>query len=660
MPRALSLGNGTVLANLDQRGFLGDLYYPYVGHENHIGGDFAHKVGVFADGRLSWLSDGDWRVKVTMAEDSLVGTVEAENDSLRVKLVFTDACYNEKNIFLRKVVIKNLAENERPLKIFFTHQFELAESHTAHTAYYDTEAKAVVHYRNHRAFLANAQLEGRPFDDWSMGVFKSEGKEGTYRDAEDGELAKNPIEHGQADSGIGLSAVYRPAEEKHLAYWLAIGESVEEVRELNDYVLQKGLSHLVETTANYWKAWTRRYDFKFEGLAPEVVRLFRQSVLYIRAHTDKGGGVIASGDSTMLQKGKDTYAYVWPRDGAFASLALTGAGDFTVARRFFEFCDRTIGKEGYFFHKYSPDGALGSSWHSWLGEGKPQLPIQEDETAIVLYSLRHYYEHSKDLEFIESVYNTLIKPAADFLVLFRDEATGLPNESFDLWEEKYGVHTYTVASAYGALMAAADFAGMLGKVKNEHLYRTAAEEVKKALFTYLYDEATGLFRKSVALVDGEIIPDDTVDMSSVYGVFLFKVLPPEDKRLRVAMEKSVVQCASRNMTGGIGRYAGDPFYRGREEGNCNPWFVTTLWFAQYTIAHASNQADLRSAIDWLSWAARYASSAGALSEQLNAVTGEPLSAGPLVWSHAEYVRTVIMYLDKLEVFGVCFDANPVY
>ena len=95
-----------------------------------------------------------------------------------------------------------------------------------------------------------------------------------------------------------------------------------------------------------------------------------------------------------------------------------------------------------------------SSWHPWVRDGKVQLPIQEDETALVIISLWEYYELSKDLEFIEEVYTTLIKKAADFMSTYRDEVTGLPKPSYDLWEEKYGISTFTASAVYGALMAA--------------------------------------------------------------------------------------------------------------------------------------------------------------------------------------------------------------
>ena len=86
-------------------------------------------------------------------------------------------------------------------------------------------------------------------------------------------------------------------------------------------------------------------------------------------------------------------------------------------------------------HKYRSDGVLGSSWHPWLQHGVPRLPIQEDETAAVVVALWEHYERCRDLEFIESLYNPFIEPAAKFMCEYIEPTTGLPQASYDLWEE---------------------------------------------------------------------------------------------------------------------------------------------------------------------------------------------------------------------------------
>ncbi len=661
MSKALTLSNGNLLINLGSRAEVRDLYFPYVGLENHIGGHFAHSLGVFADGRLSWLADPSWEITMDSEDDVIASKIRATNRELGVSLLLTDLVYNEKNIFVRKVVVKNLRPEtgQRLIKVFFHHQFELYESHIAHTAYYDPACRAIIHYRNRRVFLINATLEGKPFNDYSTGVFGSEGKEGTHKDAEDGVLAKNNIEHGQVDSVIGLETEFQALEEKILYYWLAVGQSINEVATLNKYVLEHGPGHLVETTRNFWRAWINRRRFSFHGLSHEIVRLFNKSLLIIRAHVGPNGAIIASSDSNAWQKGKDTYAYVWPRDAAIAALALSSAGDVNVAKMFFGFCNEVLSPDGYFMHKYSPDGSLGSSWHPWLRDGEVQLPIQEDGTALILWSLWRYYEISKDLEFIESIYNSLIKRIGDFMVLYRDEKTGLPKPSYDLWEEKWGINTYTTAAVIGALRAAGNFAHLLGKVKSEKIYFEAAEAMKKGLLETLYDDEHGYFVKLIKPGIDELIYDSTVDASSVYGLVMFEILPIDDPRIKRAIKKTEATLTNRYGVGGLARYENDAYNRVPGSPG-NPWPITTLWFAQYYIGIAKTEADLGRVKDCLNWCTRYADRSGIMSEQLHPWTGEQLSVSPLVWSHAEFVRTVIMYLDKLEVLGVCKACNPVY
>ena len=82
---------------------------------------------------------------------------------------------------------------------------------------------------------------------------------------------------------------------------------------------------------------------------------------------DNVGGLVASLDSDIVGIHRDTYAYVWPRDGAMAALAFTCAGFTDVSAKFYRFCHEVIGEDGYFRHKYLPDGSIGSTWHALIG-----------------------------------------------------------------------------------------------------------------------------------------------------------------------------------------------------------------------------------------------------------------------------------------------------
>lgn len=650
MPKFLVLSNGSFLVGLDRRAQVRDLYFPHVGLENHTGGHFMHKIGIWTHSRFSWLDDDQWQVTVDYLPDTLAGHITALNPDMQVKLEFTDVVYNEKDIFVREINVTNLGDHPRLVKIFFHHQLEIHESHLKDTAYYDPRYDCVIHYKGRRAFLMTAESEGKFFDDYNIGLFYIEGKEGSHKDAEDGYLSKNPIEHGQVDSVIGLSLNLEPGQTKPVYYWMTASTSVQGVYDLHKYVLDKTPPYLIRSAENFWHAWITRENWDFANLSPQVVRLFKKSLLIMRTHADHLGGIIASCDSDLLKYGRDNYSYVWPRDGSISALALSLAGDADVAERFFYFSNEVLDPEGYFLHKYRPDLALGSSWHPWVRGTTPQLPIQEDETALVIINLWSHYQLTHDLEFIESIYNSLIKKTAEFMVTYRDEATGLPKESYNLWEEKYGIATFTSAAVYGALMAASHFAELLGKRDSSARYKTAAAEIQAAIMEHLYDAKEGYFYRQIH-VDGEPgHTDKALDMSSAYGIFRYGVLPVSDERLTRAMSLSLYRLGLTTLIGGVARYDGDPYFR--VDGNLpgNPWFVTTLWLAQYYCAQAKKPDDLASVNRLLEWTAKHALPSGILSEQLNPHTGEQLSAAPLTWSHAEYVITVLEYLAKLTSF----------
>ncbi|HTR18860.1 MAG TPA: glycoside hydrolase family 15 protein [Candidatus Paceibacterota bacterium] len=651
MSRSIVLSNGGLCVALDNKASVRDIYYPHVGLEDHVRGHYIHRIGIWVDGQLSWLSDDPaWDVTVSCEEEALASAIVARHPRLQVELSFTDIVYNEQPIFLRRIKVTNQGA-ARDVKLYFAHQFEIYKSHGSDTAYFDPITHSIIHYKGQRVFLMGGTLEGTPFDDYATGRDNFQGKEGTHKDAEDGVLSKNPIEHGPADSVIGLYSAYAAGQSKTCYYWIAAGKSIHEAQELSRYILKKTPEHLIQTASDFWKAWVNAYEWDFKNLSPEHIALFKRSLMYVRAHVDQGGGIIASVDSDMLQYGLDTYSYVWPRDSAYTAAALDHAGDTNVAKRFFEFCRDTITDEGYFMHKYLPDKSLGSSWHPWIQNGQFQLPIQEDETALVVWAMREHYKRSRDLEFLEDMYNPLVEKAANFLVDYRDPETKLPQPSYDLWERKRGTSTYTSCTVYGGLVAAADLSKILGKSENEARYREAAREVRDAILTHLWDEGAGLFLDMILRKEGEVSVDRTVNIASVYGVFSFGVLPADDVRLSRAWDETVRRLSEGIQTGGIARFENDDYYRVPGPSTGNPWIITTLWYAEYLIANARNPHDLDRARDIFSWVSRHAASSGVLSEQLNPQTGEEVCASPLTWAHATYAHTVLKYLEKLQELG---------
>lgn len=651
MPKSLILSNGSLLISHDKNGLIRDFYYPHVGLENNIGSNCSHKVGIYTDGSFSWLDDSTWNTQVDMQTNSLTGTVLATSERLGITINFTDIVYNEKDIFVRKLRIKNDSGSEKNIKVFFNQQFELYGSPLRDTAFYDPIHKVIIHYKGRRVFLINAiSNERKGFDDYSVGILGLEGKEGTFKDAEDGELSKNPIEHGSVDSVMGIPVNLKPSEEKDITYWIVAARSIRDAYELNNYVISKTPEHLIRTTKDFWQAWVSKAELDTSSLPKNQSDLFYKSLLIARTHVDRDGAIIASCDSDMLQHGRDNYSYMWPRDAAFVALAFDQAEDSSTARRFFEFSKSLLTDNGYFLHKYRPDGALGSSWHPWTRNGEITLPIQEDETALVIYALWNHYKCTRDIEFIETLYNPLIKKAAQFLVSYREKTTGLPLPSYDIWEETFCISTFTSSTVYAALTAASNFARLLGKRDEQDLYASAADEVKKGILKHLSNPNGGFYK--MLILDGDRLnPNTTYDMSSIYGIFKFNVLSIEDPILQKGMEITREKLTAKETGFGIARYENDQYYNSINYHPGNPWIVTTLWTAQYEIARANSKEDLDKNVNpIIEWVTSTASPAGILPEQVSPYTNEQLSASPLTWSHAEYIVTVLQYLEKALLF----------
>ena len=647
LPRALVLGNGRLLVNFDDKLNMRDLYYPRVGMNNHILGH-RNSLGVWVDGEFDWIDSPSWQRRIGYEDDTLIGHATAHNERLGIELVIRDAVHYREDLYLKVIRVANLRPHHREVRLFFTHDFCIDESDIGDTTYYDPGADAIIHYKRDKWFLMSGLAQDRGIFQYANGTKRFAGAEGTWRDAEDGWLEGNPIAQGSVDSCISFQLEVGPLGERELEYWIAAGRGLEDVRALHRQVRRSGAGWLLEGTKVYWRSWLAKKRWDFKDLSPQAAELFKRSLLVIRTQIDRGGAIVAANDSDILHFNRDHYSYVWPRDGALVSYALDRAGYSELTREFYHFCRRGISQGGYLLHKYHPDGSVGSSWHPWLSEDGPQLPIQEDETALVVFALWHFYERERDLDFVHSLYGSLVKPAADFMVSYRDRKTGLPLESYDLWEERRGVFTFTASSVWAGLKAAARFARLFGETGDQAKYERAAREVRDGILQHLWVEDLQRFARGLAFADGKIVLDTTLE-SSLYGLHAFGVLPADDPRVKSTISQIEEGLTVKTSVGGVARYERDYYFAWRHHADVpgNPWFICTLWLADWYIAIARTKADLKRPKEIIEWCAKRALPSGLMPEQLHPVTGEPLSVAPLTWSHSTYILTVLKYLQAM-------------
>jgi GH15 family glucan-1,4-alpha-glucosidase len=101
--------------------------------------------------------------------------------------------------------------------------------------------------------------------------------------------------------------------------------------------------------------------------------------------------------------------------------------------------------------------------------------------------------------------------------------------------------------------------------------------------------------------------------------------------------------------GGIARYENDYYYQVSQDIRNvpgNPWFICTMWYAQWLVARATSPDELTRAREILDWVASSAMPSGVLSEQLDPYSKAPVSVSPLTWSHATVVSLVHEYVTK--------------
>jgi glucoamylase len=396
-------------------------------------------------------------------------------------------------------------------------------------------------------------------------------------------LSGNPIAQGSVDSVGELRFVVPGGSTREAYAWLAVGDSYETVKSLPAFVVKRTPLTVLQRTADCWRLWANKEPRDLSLLPAPVVDLYESSLLILHTQVDSRGAVIANTDSAILQFDRDMYSYMWPRDGALVARALDRARYNDVTRAIYQFCATTITREGYFLHKYRPDGSQGSNWHSWVLGGKRQFPIQEDETALVLWALWRHFTTYRDVEFLKPLYRPLIVRAANFMLRYRDECTGLPLLSYDLWEERKGILTFTCAAVYGALMAAAHFAEAFGELERAMRYWGAAGAIKVAMETYLFSRQRGRFVRM--LMDnpyGRRHEDPSID-ASLYGLFAFGAFEATDPWVVATMQAVRARLWVQTDVGGLARYKNDWYWQvsqdiARVPGN--PWIICALWLSE--------------------------------------------------------------------------------
>jgi GH15 family glucan-1,4-alpha-glucosidase len=324
MPKDIPVSNGSFLLNFDSDYQIRDVYFPFVGQENHSSGH-PFRFGVWVDGRYSWMGP-EWKKDLKYENDSLVTDVFLKNEALGVELYCSDAVDLDLNVYVKKIEVRNLQDKPRQVRLFFGHDFHLYGNDIGGTAYFDPRSSSIVHYKSHRYFLISCLAH----DNWGVQYYTcgdggDPGSLGTGKEAERGELSGNPSAWGSPHSTIGIRLELAARGKTTAYYWIAAGMTYPEVANINLEVHRTTPEELLARSSKYWKAWVRKESLQLEALPTSVTDVFSRSLLILRGQIDNHGAIIAANDSDIIRFGKDTYSYMWGRDGAFVAAALAKA-----------------------------------------------------------------------------------------------------------------------------------------------------------------------------------------------------------------------------------------------------------------------------------------------------------------------------------------------
>ncbi len=622
MVRYLPLGNGRVLVSFDRDYRLVDFYFSKSQAENHAMGH-PFRYGIWVNGKFAWIN-ASMISQSDYMDHTMVGLNIFSFDGVSFRSEDFVDIYDD--VYVRRIRIKNDSGEKKEIRLFFHQNFYIYGNNIGDTALYFPDKNSVIHYKGRRYFVCSTvDRDGREMDQYAIGVKDFLEMEGTWKDAEDGMLSMNPVSIGSVDSVIRHTIFLEPGQETDLFYNIICARDLDAALSMKDEASYGLLSRMELRTENYWRLWSTK---TVPQIPDDLFSLYRRSLFIVRSHLNDLGGILASSDSDILKSNRDGYYYVWPRDAAIAAFALIRANHQGPARKFFDFSREAISREGFYYHKYLPDGKVASSWLPRVMNGQTILPIQQDETNLVVWALWKHFTKIKDIEYIADFYEPIFLKAAKFILDYRDD-TGLPKSSFDLWEERYGIHTFTVVTAYAALRSSSKMATTFGDVHYAREYDQAADLMKEQFEKRFYLEDSGYYAR--AIIDGT--PDRTVD-SAITSTFLFGMKDARDPRVTSSMNAVMTRLWVKT-TGGIARYENDYYQRIREDRDIpgNPWIITTLWAAQYFL----RIGDIPKAMELIRWVYAHKESSGILSEQINPYDGSPLSVSPLVWSHAQFI-----------------------
>ncbi len=626
------IGNSRMLGCITGRGELIRLFWPNIDYSQHID---RMDAGVFRSGHNNtlWLSQDNFHHSQHYIKDTNILRTVCVDNQAGIRVCHTDFMLPYADVVVREYEIENLGREESEIGFVLYSSFISCDSELR-SSLFDFENDALIHYKpgSYSGICSDREV-------WQF------------------QLGNNAYEGAGSPGGLGgydsiamtgegavswRLGAFREGERKSIRIFICASDTIKGLKKLMRDMSKIDIACEYKNTERYWLDFVAG-SRQIKTGTPEIDAVYRRSVLVFKLMSDeKSGGLLAAPeiDEQFTRCGR--YAYCWGRDAAFITGALDKCGMTDAVDRFYKWAVDVQDEDGSWQQRYHMDGNLAPSWG-----------LQIDETGTLIWGMLKHYEATGNKQFLKEVWESVQK-AAGFLLGFIDKESGLPRPSYDLWEERFGEHTYSSAAVCAGIKAAAEIARILGlDGKQAELWENAYISMKGAMERALWKEDMGRFLRSIRIklnpwgwehspntvsmrVNAKeyyrdlTLEDSVVDVSLLGVAVPFEIFDALDPKVASTV-RAIEEVLTSPGAGGIRRYEGDNYIGG------NPWILTTLWVALYYC----RIKDFSKAKSYLNWAVRGRTELDMLPEQVNKDSGKPEWVIPLTWSHAMFVLVLI-------------------
>lgn len=596
------IGNTSVLAQLDSNGILQRFYWPSIDYDQQVK---LFLAGAYIDG-LIFFEDERYKKSSGYKDDfSYFFEFDVGNNKV-FQLDFID--------FETDALIRYWKTDLSSFYVFFEPMINAKEDFNA--AKFDKEDEIVILYHQGTYLAIGFQNKIESF------TIKN-----GIEDAKD-----NTLEG--IEEGVNPQIAIKISSQENITMFVAFGRSYKQAKEKILRLRKKGFECIYQENRKIWNEKIGKLNF-IKTQDPKDLELQKRSsyVFYILQNS-KTGGIIAAPEVDEKFTMCGGYGFSWGRDAAFITGAMDKLGMDSEVEKFFEFKFSCQEEEGFWDQRYYTDANLAPSWG-----------IQIDETASIIWGFINHCEEFKRLHLIER-YKESLGRALKFLLRWIEPEKGFMLKSYDLWEERQGIHLYSNASIYAALKKSLPY---FEDIKDEIERKMKA--IKTQMKNDFYNDKLSRYVRSINLritkeeflqeapenrfferdknfdvVRYYKLQDEVIDASLLGLYYPFEMVEEDDITFQNVIRAIEDECKN-DIVGGYKRYANDKYVGG------NPWIITTLWLAIYY----KKMGNLKKAEELFGWAKDHAMPNGLLPEQVDKITGMPSWVVPLAWSHAMYI-----------------------